>query len=161
MSYNGSANYSAGDGGGLWLENGDMGRNNSIGEMWKKDDGGGWWGEDDGGEREYDSLACKTYNFIMHCIVIGTLSILGTSGNVVSFIVFSRDSKKTSTSFLLQALAVIDSIFLVVVFFTYSVTTYLQWMGSIQRAVDFMIYTVPLAFVFQTAAIWMVVLIGE
>ena len=108
-----------------------------------------------------DGDVCRTYNFLMHCVVIGLLAIFGTAGNLVSFIVFTKDNVKTSTSFLLQALAVIDSIFLVVVFITYSITTLLEALGSIEDPVNIMIFTVPFAFVFQTATVWMVVLVGR
>ena len=103
---------------------------------------------------------CIRYAIVMNCFLIGFLCTVGTAGNLVSFAVFSKDRVKTSTSFLLQALAVVDSCFLIVVFPTYTVSALLSHYSSSIEEDDVKIYLIPIAYVLQTATIWLVVLVG-
>jgi len=59
--------------------------------------------------RETVSAACTLYSFVVGTVIIGLLAVLGSVGNVVSFVVFYRDKIKTSTTFLFQVVSLSDS----------------------------------------------------
>lgn len=59
------------------------------------------------------STSCALFDFVIYTIAMGTLAVLGILGNAVSFIVLLRDRGRSATSFLLQALAVADTLVLV------------------------------------------------
>lgn len=48
---------------------------------------------------------CQLYLFVTSTLIIGMLCALGLVGNTASFVVFVRDSIKTSTLFLFQVLS--------------------------------------------------------
>ena len=107
--------------------------------------------------------SCKVYNFIISVVIIGTLCIIGTVGNIIAFFVFIKDNIKTSTSFLFQSLSLIDTILLVTAFPIYSVKTFVDF-TQLQLGFDIvypyiMVYILPWAFVAQTATIWVTVLV--
>ncbi|KAK2155951.1 hypothetical protein LSH36_226g05006 [Paralvinella palmiformis] len=107
---------------------------------------------------------CNLYAFIINTVVIGTVCIVGLLGNVTSFVVFWLDKVKTSSSFLFQALSVIDSVLLILVFPLYCVTTFAEYtalLPSYYSVYPFvLVYIYPCAFVAQTATIWVTVLVG-
>ncbi len=55
---------------------------------------------------------CALFDFAIYTLVAGSLCVLGLLGNVISFTVLWRDSGKSATAFLLRALAVADSLVL-------------------------------------------------
>jgi len=57
--------------------------------------------------------SCALFDFVAYTVFMGSLSVLGLVGNVVSFVVLLRDRGRSATSFLLQALAVADTMVLV------------------------------------------------
>jgi len=59
------------------------------------------------------STSCALFDFTIYTMAMGTLTVLGVLGNAVSFIVLLRDRGRSATSFLLQALAVADTLVLV------------------------------------------------
>lgn len=58
------------------------------------------------------STACALFDFVIYTVAMGTLTVLGVLGNAVSFVVLLRDRGRSATSFLLQALAVADTLVL-------------------------------------------------
>jgi len=50
-----------------------------------------------------DEPGCRLYSFIISSLFIGCLIAFGFVGNCTAFLVFQRDTLKTSTSFLFQA----------------------------------------------------------
>ena len=108
------------------------------------------------------SPSCLLYNFIMYAIIIGLICMFGFVGNVIAFVVFCRDKIKTSTSFLFQGLSVIDFLLLLIVFPLYSLTTFVEYTEICQEGetLSWKIYLLPCAFIFQTATIWVTVLVG-
>ena len=107
---------------------------------------------------------CLLYSFVVYTIVVGMLCILGTVGNLTAFIVFWKDNVKTSTSFLFQGLSFIDTVMLVCVFPLYCINPFVQYTEMLEGYSDFNPYVLvlglPLAFVAQTATIWVTVLVG-
>jgi len=58
------------------------------------------------------SSSCALFDFTVYTIAMGILTTLGVVGNAVSFVVLLRDRGRSATSFLLQALAVADTLVL-------------------------------------------------
>ena len=58
------------------------------------------------------STSCALFDFTVYTVAMGTLTVLGVLGNVVSFVVLLRDRGRSATSFLLQALGVADTLVL-------------------------------------------------
>jgi len=50
-----------------------------------------------------DEAGCQLYSFVISSLLIGFLIVFGFIGNCTAFLIFQRDSLKTSTSFLFQA----------------------------------------------------------
>lgn len=112
---------------------------------------------------EYDTPGCLLYKFIIYTVLVGTLCILGLIGNATAFIVFWQDKVKTSTSFLFQGLSFIDIVLLITAIPVYSVTPfiyYTTWFESYHIIAPYvLVYVFPLAFIAQTATIWLTVLV--
>ena len=58
------------------------------------------------------SNECKAFDFTVYTVVVGLMILFGVVGNTLSFIVMLNDSATSATSFLLQALAVADTLVL-------------------------------------------------
>jgi len=58
------------------------------------------------------SPSCALFDFTVYTVAMGILTALGVIGNIVSFVVLLRDRGRSATSFLLQALAVADTLVL-------------------------------------------------
>jgi len=50
-----------------------------------------------------NEAGCRLYSFIISSVLIGFLIMFGLIGNCTAFLIFQRDTLKTSTSFLFQA----------------------------------------------------------
>lgn len=50
-----------------------------------------------------DDAGCRLYSFVISSLLIGLFIVFGLVGNSTAFLVFQRDTLKTSTSFLFQA----------------------------------------------------------
>ena len=111
-----------------------------------------------------DTAGCKLYRFIVESVVIGLLCVLGVTGNTMSFIVFRKDTLKTSTTFLFQGLSITDSFLLVMAIPVYSVPSLMEYLGN--EHFEYYVKPYIAAYVFpwlciaQTAAIWVTVLVG-
>ena len=57
---------------------------------------------------------CALFDFSVYTIIVGSMTILGIVGNIISFTVLWKDSSKSATAFLLRSLAVADSLVLMV-----------------------------------------------
>lgn len=104
--------------------------------------------------------------FAISSIGAGILCALGLLGNGVSFAILSQDrTTSPMATFLLQSLSAADSLFLVVWFLQFSLDSLFRFFG-IDRAFSVVAYgysrayTYPLAFVAQTATVWLTVLIA-
>ena len=108
---------------------------------------------------------CYLYTFIIYTFVVGILCIAGLVGNLTSFVVFQRDKIKNSTSFLLQALSLIDASLLLLVIPVYSINTMATYTGKFETYMNLVnpwvvVYVFPLLLLTQTATIWTTILIG-
>ena len=72
---------------------------------------------------------CALFDFAVYTVIVGTLCILGITGNAVSFSVLWRDTSKSATGLLLRALAVADSLVLIVAIPLYSAASVYPYTG--------------------------------
>ena len=108
---------------------------------------------------------CDLYAFIMEAGVTGSLCILGLIGNTIAYNIFGRMKHRNSTTFLLQALAVIDSCVLILGLPMLSwpgFAMYLKWGYREFILVEpyMMKYVRPFVLSAVMATIWTCVLIG-
>ena len=93
--------------------------------------------------------------------ILGIIAVVGIIGNSLTFVVFWNGNFKSSTSFLLLSLSLIDSAVLLTVFACWSVTLdeYIDWLPN-----DWGVYlgmcAYPIRFMAETATIWLTVLIA-
>ncbi|CAH1791116.1 unnamed protein product [Owenia fusiformis] len=115
---------------------------------------------------EYQSyFNYQVFNIANHLILIGLLCVLGIIGNIFSIVVLQHDraAKGTSLNFLLQALAVCDSIFLFMRIFLYPLPTIFTTTGYLKSYYSMFLKTItillPMIYTAQGASIWLVVMV--
>lgn len=86
--------------------------------------------DDDAQYGDYDS--CNLYNFVVCTIIIGLISLFGLTGNVTSFVVLYKHKTETAAIFLLQCMAVFDSLLLVVSIVVYTMPSVYPYTGRLQ-----------------------------
>lgn len=103
--------------------------------------------------------------FAINSVGAGILCFLGLLGNGISFAILSQDRTTSPVAaFLLESLSMADSAFLVVWLLQFSVKDLFTFFG-LDRTLSVAYiytraYTYPLAFIAQTATIWLTVLIA-
>ena len=75
---------------------------------------------------------CLLYEFVVCTIIIGLVCVFGLAGNVTSFFVLCKHKTETATIFLLQCMAVFDSLLLVFTFFIYVLPKIYPYTGRLQ-----------------------------
>ena len=110
------------------------------------------------------SVDCAAFDFGVYSIVGGSLCTLGIIGNTISFSVLWRDNSKTATAYILRALAVADSLVLMVAMPLYvlsNVHPYTGWLKSCyDMYVNFVPYLWPCYLMPYTATILLTVLVS-
>ena len=90
--------------------------------------------------------------------------VVGIIGNSLAFAVFWKDTLKTSTSFLFQALSLIDSVLLVSVFLLYTMDAFVEYTDMLQGLSSISSHIIPwsypLTMTAHAASIWVTVLIA-
>ena len=108
--------------------------------------------------------SCELYSFIIYTVFVGTLVVVGVIGNSFAFVVFWKESIKSSALFLFQCLSLIDSALLLTVFPLYSMESFVVYTGWLQGSWAIRpyvpVYLLPLALTAQTATIWVTVLVA-
>ena len=108
---------------------------------------------------------CENFLFAMFVVVVSVLTLFGVCGNIVCVIVLHREKTNKSTNFLLQSLAVADTMLLLVGWFVLAIvlgvikrnaswSTYLVW-GSLTRVIFD-----PLSNICISLVIWNTVLLA-
>ena len=109
-------------------------------------------------------LSCDFYSFIVYTLIMGTLIVGGVGGNSLAFVVFWKDSIKTTASFLFQSLALVDTALLLLVTPIYPIdmfVSYTGWLRGYSRIRPYiLVYIYPVSWIAQTASIWVVVLLA-
>ncbi len=105
-----------------------------------------------------------TFNFIFNVCIDGILCLLGYFGNIMTILVLHKDNRRTSNSTLLQALAVLDCMFLTYVVLYVVLRSIHSYTGVLQGYADINAYIVaivlPFGWTSQTATIWLVMLLA-
>ena len=83
-------------------------------------------------DSDADEAGCQLYNFVVCTIVIGLVCVFGLAGNVTSFFVLCKHKSETATIFLLQSMAVFDSLLLLVSLFVYVLPYVYPYTGRLQ-----------------------------
>lgn len=79
-----------------------------------------------------EEAGCLLYDFVVCTIVIGLVCVFGLAGNVTSFFVLCKHKTETATIFLLQCMAVFDSLLLLFTFFIYVLPSIYPYTGRLQ-----------------------------
>jgi len=76
--------------------------------------------------------SCDLYDFVVCTVVIGLVCVFGLAGNITSFFVLCKHKTETATIFLLQCMAVFDSLLLLFTFLLYVLPAVYPYTGSLQ-----------------------------
>jgi len=79
-----------------------------------------------------DKASCELYDFVVCTVVIGLVCVFGLAGNVTSFFVLLKHKTESATIFLLQSMAVFDSLLLLVSLFLYVLPHVYPYTGRLQ-----------------------------
>ena len=106
----------------------------------------------------------RTFRIVVNVFVVGILCLVGFVGNALSVAVLRRDrDKKNTTNWLLQTLAVADTLYLCASVFVQTLKTInadTNWWPDLQRAFPYLEpYIWPFASIAQTITVWLVMLV--
>lgn len=106
----------------------------------------------------------QLFRIIIDVFVVGLLCLVGFVGNALSIAVLRRDrDKKNTTNWLLQTLAVSDTLYLFASVFIQTLKTikdFTNWWPGLQQAFPyFEPYIWPFASITQTITVWLVMLV--
>jgi len=76
--------------------------------------------------------SCDLYDFVVCTVVIGLVCVFGLAGNITSFFVLCKHKTETATIFLLQCMAVFDSLLLLSTLLLYVLPAVYPYTGSLQ-----------------------------
>lgn len=82
--------------------------------------------------QDADEAGCRLYDFVVCTVIIGLVCLFGLAGNVTSFFVLLKHKSETATIFLLQSMAVFDSLLLLVSLFIYTLPFIYPYTGRLQ-----------------------------
>ncbi len=106
----------------------------------------------------------QQYRVIMDVFVVGAMCLIGFIGNAMSIAVLYRDQdKKNTTSWLLQTLAVVDTLYLMSCFLYQTVNTvctFTEWIPQLKETFPWALpYVWAIASIAQTITVWTVLLV--
>lgn len=96
--------------------------------------------------------------------ITGVICLLGLVGNIISFVVLLNAFRRSTMFFVLRAVAVSDTLFLLCVFIiqtvvnVYSKTGWLQWCQTYRAYIQF--YVWPVMLTTQMSTVWLTVLVS-
>ena len=103
------------------------------------------------------------FRTVIDIFIVGILCVAGFIGNTLVIVVLQTDCLNMTVSFLLQALAVADNLYLVSCLFMQTLKTLCEctdWIPNLKRVYPYMEpYVWPSASIAQTMTVWLVVLI--
>ena len=113
---------------------------------------------------EDTEVSCKEVTFIIYVPIFGSICLFGLLGNTLSFVVLQWEKRNKVATFLLQALAMADNLFLLFVGFSQifsAMTLYYGWDYTHDKALPYIQTMIwPLVSVTQFGTVWMTVLIA-
>ena len=105
--------------------------------------------------------SCELYSFIIYTVFVGTLVVVGVIGNSLAFVVFWKESIKSSALVLFQCLSLIDTALLLTVFPMYLMHSFVVYTGWLQgywaMRPYVLVYLWPLSLTALTATTWVTV----
>ncbi len=106
----------------------------------------------------------RVFRIVVNVFVVGVLCSVGFIGNALSVAVLRKDrDKKNTTNWLLQTLAVADTLYLIASVFIQilnTIRTETTWWPDLQRAFPYLEpYIWPFASIAQTMTVWLVMLV--
>ena len=100
---------------------------------------------------------CKYTLFVIYVVVCGLITIFGTLGNILSFVVLHQEKEKRPATFLLQCLAVADTLFMLT-FEEFKITLPLDYFFGYRALIVYnLLYVFPLVNTARLATIYMTV----
>ena len=113
----------------------------------------------------HDSLVpCGSFFFVVYGPLFGLVCLVGVLGNALSFCVLHRQSRVSVATFLLKALTVSDSLFLVtasLVQIYHAMSMYFGLISQLQSVFPYLqMYAWPLAHIVQMLSVYMMVLVA-
>ena len=111
------------------------------------------------------SNTCDLYNFVIDSVCIGSICIIGTICNLISLYIFGRGIVKTSTTYQLVWLAIVDTTLLATLFPMYAIGDWINYfqISDVYYQIVWSyvaVYILPCSFIAQTGTIWLTVFIG-
>ena len=106
----------------------------------------------------------SNYKLVVEVYIVLPLCVFGMSGNILSIIVLGKDrTVRKTTGFLLQMLALADTVYLTTCLFFQTLNTidkHSTWIPALRQGFPYMEpYMWPCASIAQTAAVWLVVVV--
>ena len=127
-------------------------------------DGGAHVGNISDSEPESTEVHLKEVTFIIYVPIFGTICLFGLLGNTLSFVVLEWEKRNKVATFLLQALAMADNLFLLISGFSQifsAMCIYYGWDEVHDKALPYIrVFIWPLVFITQFGTVWMTVLIA-
>ena len=106
---------------------------------------------------------CQMFDFVTGCVLVGILCLLGISGNLTSFVVLWKHKSETATMFLLEVLAISDSILLICCLAIYVLPELYPYLGEMdsfyQHYSVVQTFIWPLSLMAHTTTVWVTVLV--
>ena len=113
---------------------------------------------------ENTEVDCKEVTFIIYVPIFGTICLFGLLGNTLSFVVLQWEKRNRVATFLLQALAMADNLFLIMSGFSNifsALCIYYGWDEVHHQALPYIqVFIWPLVAITQFGTVWMTVLIA-
>ena len=112
--------------------------------------------ENDTSSHQTDTHSSQAFEVVLELYVMSLLCLIGLFGNVMCVVVLRRDKQRRETSFLLQALAIADGLYIICALLRYPLK------HLIPDKADYVVmqpYVFPLLKTCQTLTIWMMVLV--
>ncbi|CAH1799914.1 unnamed protein product [Owenia fusiformis] len=75
---------------------------------------------------------CNDFDLIIYTILIGIISVIGLTGNTLSIIVLEKERNKSTTSLLLQSLAVSDNSLLILSLLAFTIPQAYLYTGNVE-----------------------------
>lgn len=104
---------------------------------------------------------CEQFKLFLY-LLLGFICLIGFAGNIASFCVLQKDRTSATATFLLRALAVADTAFLVIWTLNYSIRQVVIYLGFDESVVWLYIRvcSFPCLYITQTLTIWLMVVVA-
>ena len=119
--------------------------------------------QDDCAEAAVNSeLNCRVFTFVVYVVIFGIICTFGVVGNGLSFVVLNLDRRTHTATFLLQVMALTDSLFLVTAGFAHIFAASILFVDRTDHPfMPYMMkYIYPLVHITQLGTVWITVFVA-